>query len=143
MAEDIRHFTVTIPAGTPKLTPATVKIAMPPRTVHRIDWRVPTGSMGTFGWQVAMDGAQMFPTGGDLYVVAHGQSGYWDVANTADSGAWQVIGYNTGVNPHSVYLVFHTDVPARPAVLTPLIPAYELSPAPDLSKAGPPVKRRP
>lgn len=143
MAVDIRHFTATIAAGTTQAAPAVVDIAMPPRVVRRIDWRVPPGPMGVFGWQIAMGGVIVFPVGSDLFVVADNQSGTWDVTNAADSGAWQVIGYNTGVNPHSVYLTFHCDLPERADPVPAPLPLHALSSAPDLSRAGPPVRRRP
>lgn len=140
--QDIRHFTATIPAGTPATAPVTVAVTMPVRVVRQIDWRVPAGPLGVFGWQIAMGGLKVFPTGGDRFVVANDEHGSWPVAEVPDGGTWQVIGYNTGTNPHSVYLVFHCDLPEKPAVLAKLIPAYELGPSTDLSKAGPPVKGR-
>lgn len=143
MAENILHFTATIPAGTPKSAPVAVSIQFPPAVVSRIDWRVPKGPMGVFGWQLAMGGVQVFPTMGDSYVIANGESDTWTPSRAPDSGAWQVIGYNTGVNPHSVYLAFHTDVPSRPPAFPAPIARHLISPAPDLSKAGPPVKGHP
>lgn len=143
MAQEIQHFTATIPAGTPIGAPVTVAITIPVRIVRQIDWRVPNGPMGVFGWQVSMGGVKVFPTGGDKYVVANNESGSWPVSNAPDSGAWQVTGYNTGANPHSVYLALHCDLPTPPVVLQSLIPAFELMPSSDLSQAGPPVKGRP
>lgn len=139
MAAEIQHFTATVPAGTPKLTPVTVAIAMPPRIVLSVDWRVPAGPMGVFGWYLAMGGVPVQPQPGGTFVVAHDEHGSWNLAGQPDSGAWQVIGYNTGTNPHSVYLAFHVDLIERPAQLAPLLPAWEIGPSPDLSKAGPPV----
>jgi hypothetical protein len=143
VALQIQHFTATIAAGTPLTAPAVIAVSMPARIVRSIDWRVPTGPMGTFGWQIAMGGVKVFPTGGDLYVVADGQDGSWTLADAPDSGAWQVIGYNTGVNPHSVYLAFHVDLPERADAASAPLPAALLSSSPDLSRAGPPVRRRP
>jgi hypothetical protein len=140
VAEEIRHFTATIPAGTAQAAPVTVNVAMPPRQVTQIEWRVPNGPMGVFGWQVAMGGVKVFPVGSDLFVVANGESGAWPLSDAPDSGAWQVIGYNTGGHPHSVYLTFHCEVPQQAQQLQSLLPAYELMPSSDLSKAGPPVK---
>lgn len=142
MAREIQHFTATIPAGTPLSAPAVVDISMPPRTVVQIDWRVPSGPVGMMGFQVAMGGVKIFPSGGDAYVIANRESGTWLVTDAADSGAWQVIGYNTGTQPHSVYLAFHVNLPSRQQQLKPLLAAYELGPSPDLSKAGPPVRKR-
>lgn len=143
MAYDIRHFTATIPAGTPITAPAVIDISFPVRTVRQIDWRVPNGPMGVFGWQIAMGKVKVFPTGGDLYVLANDETGNWPLVDAPDSGAWQVIGYNTGVYPHSVYLAFHCDLTSRPAPAPAPLPLYALAMAPDLSKAGPPVARRP
>ena len=142
MAIEIRHFTATIAAGTPLAAPAAVSIAMPVRAVTQIDWRVPNGPMGQFGWQLAMGGAIVFPVGSDKFVLANDEHGTWTPDAAPDSGAWQVIGYNTGTYPHAVYLAFHVDMPSRAVQLAKLIPAYELGPSPDLSKAGPPVKKR-
>lgn len=142
MAVDIRHFTATVPAGTATTSPLTVPIAMPPRIVRQIDWRVPNGPMGVFGWQIAMGGVQVFPVAGDTWVLANDESGSWPVSDAPDSGAWQVIGYNTGANPHSVYLAFHCDLPVRAVAAAAPIPLLSLMSAPDLSKAGPPVQRR-
>lgn len=141
MATEVRHFTATIPAGTPLTAPVTVTIAMPARVVSSIDWRVPNGPMGVFGWQIAMGGVKVFPSGGDQYVIANDEHGTWTVDGAPDSGGWQVIGYNTGVNPHSVYLAFHVDLPPEPAKVRAEISPLSLFPGPPLDRAGPPVRR--
>lgn len=141
MALEVQHFTATVPAGTPLSAPVTVAVTMPVRVVTRIDWRVPNGPMGVFGWQIAMGKVKVFPSGGDLYVTANDEHGTWLVEGAPDSGSWQVIGYNTGANPHSVYLAFHVDLPERPAKVLAEINPFTLYPGPDLAKAGPPVRR--
>lgn len=142
MAQEVRHFTVTIPAGTAIATPATVAIAFPPRVVLSVDWRVPKGPMGVLGWRLAMGNVQVLPTGGDLWVIANGEAGTWDTSDQPDSGAWQLVGYNTGANPHSVYLAFHLALPPDKPRRRPLITATDLMPSPDLSQAGPPIGAR-
>lgn len=142
MAEEIQHFTATIPAGTPANAPVTINCPIPVRLVTQIDWRVPKGPMGVMGWQVAMGGVRVFPLGTTLYVLANGEQGTWPVTSAPDSGAWEVVGYNTGTAAHSVYLTFHCDtVPVKRVQLMP-IAAPLLMPAGDLSRAGPPVARR-
>lgn len=141
MAREIQHFTATVPAGTPLSAPATVNIPTSVRVVTQIDWRVPNGPMGVFGWQIAMGGIKVYPSGGDLYVVANDEHGTWEVDDAPDGGTWQVIGYNTGLNPHSVYLAFYCDLPARPAPVIPWMNPLSFMPAPDLSHAGPPLER--
>lgn len=143
MAQDIQHFTATIPAGTPAVSPVTVNVAIPVRVVKQIDWKVPPGHMGTMSFLLAMGGAPVLPVSQQhVYITADGKDGSWVLDGYPDSGAWQVIGYNTGTFPHSVLLTFHCDLPERPSRLRTLLSPYELMPSPDLSKAGPPVRRR-
>lgn len=142
MALEVQHYTATVPAGTPLTAPVTVAITMPVRVVRQIDWRVPNGPMGVFGWQLAMGKVKVFPSGGDLYVTANDEHGTWIVKDAPDSGSWQVIGYNTGANPHSVYLAFHVDLPERPAPARGDLDVFSLYPGPPLDRAGPPVRRR-
>lgn len=143
MAREVRHFTATIPAGTPIAAPATVAIAMPPRIVRSIYWRVPNGPMGNFGWRITMGKVQVIPSAGDLFVVANDEHGTWEVHDFPDSGAWEVTGYNTGANPHSVYLAFHVDLPERPAQLRAPLDFTAPPFMPDLSRSRIPPATRP
>lgn len=131
MADEVRRFTATIPAGTPILTPVTVNITFPPRTVRTIDWRVPPGPTGLMGWRLSMGGVQVLPTRSDSWVIEDDQAHTFVVDNYPDSGAWQVIGYNTGVFNHSVYLTFHLDLPVAPPKPRALIAPALLLPVPD------------
>jgi hypothetical protein len=140
MALEVQHFTATVPAGTPIATPVTVAITMPARVVRQIDWRVPAGPMGVFGWQLAMGGVKVFPVMGDTWVLANDERGTWLVDDAPDSGSWQVIGYNTGAHAHSVYVAFHCDLPVRVPTRKAPISAIDLMPSPDLHLAGPPVR---
>ena len=143
MATDIQHFTATVPTGSTPASPAVITINIPVRIVRQIDWKVPPGHMGTMSFLLAMGGVPVLPVSGQFtFITADGKDGTWHLSDYPDSGAWQVIGFNSGAFPHSVLLTFHTDVPSRPPVLRQNIPPYDLSPAPDLSKAGPPVRRR-
>lgn len=140
MSSDIQHFTVTIPAGTPAISPVTISVAIPVRTVRRIDWMTPPGHMGAMSFLLAMSGVPVLPVYGEFtYVTADGKDGTWTLDNYPDSGAWQVIAFNTGGFPHSVLLTFYCDFPAKPPALRTNLSPYDLSPSPDLSKAGPPV----
>lgn len=149
MGDQTRHFTATIPASTPVASPVTVAIAVPPMIVRSVHWRVPHGPMGNLGWRLAMGGVQVLPSpgaagtfAGDQWIVANQEANTWYPEGAPDSGAWQVIGYNTGTNQHSVYLTFELDFPSKPVQLRPLFVPHDLSSSPDLSMAGPPVRRR-
>ena len=143
MASTIQHFTATIPAGTPAINPVVIPVTIPVMVVRQVDWKVPPGHMGTMSFLLAMSKVPVLPVHGQqVYVTADGKDGTWLLDGYPDSGAWQVIGYNTGAYPHSVLLTFHCDLPVRPPALRSNLSPYDLMPSPDLSKAGPPVKGR-
>jgi hypothetical protein len=141
VADEVRHFTATFPAGTPSTAPAVVNIGFSIRTVRTIDWRVPPGPAGTVGWRLTMGGVQVVPIRSDPWVIDDGNSGTFTLDGYPDSGAWQVTGYNTGIYAHSVYFVFHLDLvkpPRRPRA--PLSPLSVMGVF-DLSQSGPPRGR--
>lgn len=142
MTDEVRHFTPQIPAGTPQAAPAVISMAFPPRTVLRIEWRVPPGPSGKMGWQLTMGGAAVLPFPPGTWIIADGQAGEFSGGALPDSGAWQLTGYNTGTFPHTVYVTFHLAAIRRPPQLPVLIPAVLLGPVPDLSRAGPPIRGR-
>lgn len=141
MAQDIQHFTVTIPTGSTAANPAVIAVALPVRVVRSVDWKIPPGHMGTMSFLLAMSKVPVLPVYGQYtYITADGKDGTWHLENYPDSGAWQVIGYNTGNYAHSVLLTFHCDLPEKPSRLRQPLSPYDLMPAPDLSRAGPPPR---
>lgn len=144
MAEEIRHFVVTTAAGSGSMTVTSHPIAFPPRIVRQIDWRVPSGPMGTMGFLLAMGSVPVLPVYGQaVYVIADGEHGTWTPSDYPDSGDWHAWVYNAGANPHTVNLTFHLDIPSRSVVPAAPLPLSQLQAAPDLSGSGPPVQRRP
>ena len=107
MATSVQRVQATITHGTPKATPMTVNIAIDPGVVDIIRWRVPPGPRGNLGWQLAMGGVNVIPETAGTWIIADNEYDSIAVANLPDSGAWQVIGYNTGTNDHTIYLDFH------------------------------------
>lgn len=143
MAEEIWHYTATIPAGTPAASPVVVDVSFPPRIVLSIDWRVPPGPLGALGWRLSMGKVQVIPTRGDAWIIADGHSGTFRPSAELSSGAWQVTGYNTGTHPHAVYLAFHVDLTTpRPAPVE-LVPAWLLGNFPELATIIGPGGRAP
>jgi hypothetical protein len=141
-AHEVYDFAVTIPAGTPVAAPVTVATPMPARRIVSIHWRVPSGPLGLMGWRITSAKAQIIPRQAGSFMVTDGQSGTWPLANLPDSGAWEVTGYNTGIQPHTVYLSYLAEVIRKPPPL-PMLWAPELfAPVPDLSQAGPPIGGR-
>lgn len=107
MATSVQAFSATITAGTPSASPATVSLAVMAGQIDLIRWRVPPGPRGTFGWQLTMGGVQVIPENAGQFIIADNEYDNIFVSGLPDSGAWQVTGYNTGSNNHTVYLYFH------------------------------------
>lgn len=122
MAEQIRHFQVTVPAGTPKATPVRTSIAVPVMRLLRVDWHLPPGCAGLVGFFLSMGGVQVQPLPAGTFVIGEGRSGSWQLDNAPDSGAWEVTAYNTGVQPHTIHLSLHVEAIVRAE------PAHQLVP---------------
>lgn len=118
MATSVTALTATVPASTPKATPVTVPLTLGTLLVDEIRWRVPPGPRGNLGWYLAMGGVQVLPQNSGGWIVADDESDDWTISGLPDSGAWQLIGYNTGSYDHTVYLDFHTSPVQLSAVLT-------------------------
>lgn len=115
MAIEAYQFAVTTPAGTPLNAPITTAIPIPVRTVSSIRWRVPPGPRGVMGFQIAMAGVAVLPSNRGQYIVADNDEDTWPLADQPDSGAWQVISYNTGTYPHTVFVTLLADLPGGAA----------------------------
>lgn len=120
MAQEIREFAVTVPAGTAKATPLVTNISFPEREVIAVSYRVPPGPSGLMGWALTSAGTPVIPIQPGTYIVTNDQSATWELEGYLDSGNWQVTAYNTGLYPHTVYLTFQLDLPGT--VATPAQP---------------------
>lgn len=119
MAIEIRHFTLTIPAGTPASAPVRQDMSFPPRDVEWIQVVAPSGSSGLIGWAVQVSGITVIPYNSDPYVITSGENITWPMEDYPDTGAWSVIGYNQGNLAHSVYFRFGCVMPATIAPAAP------------------------
>lgn len=131
--DEVYTFAVTTPAGTAQTAPLTTALTMPVRVVRRVEFVVPPGPSGALGWRLGMAGQQIVPVNTGGWIVTDDERGGWDLANLPTSGAWQAYTYNTGTQPHTLYLRFLVDVP-RPAqapIYPSAIPAAQLAPVPD------------
>lgn len=106
MAAEVRHFTLSIPAGTPPTAPVVLDVSFPPRIVNALQVIVPPGPSGLVGWAVLAGGVRVIPYQSDLWVVTAGEAISWPLENQPDSGSWQVAGYNSGTVPHLVFFRF-------------------------------------
>jgi hypothetical protein len=123
----VRHFSVTIPAGTPQGTPLTTPTTFEPDVVERVEWLFPHGCNGLVGIQIGARSVQVLPTTPGALFKRSGDSHGIDLQEVHVTGDWSVIGFNTGVNPHTIDVTFHTHrLEKQPAELL-LIDEAELS----------------
>lgn len=110
MAFEVYRFAVTIPAGTLQAAPQVSALPMPARVVEKIVVVVPPGPRGQVGFQLASGGLQIVPVNAGQFVVADDEKIEWMLTGLLQSGAWQLIAYNAGTNPHTLELRFEVDL---------------------------------
>ena len=123
MADEVYAFAVTIPAGTALASPQTTAMAIPVRIVRRIVVKIPPGPNGLMGFKIAAAGVAIIPQAVGTWIVASDEDLVWDLANAIQSGAFQLIGYNTGQYNHTVYVRFEVDLPPDPSRQLVRVPA--------------------
>lgn len=120
-ANEFRTFDVTIPHGTPVAAPAITSLVMPPRTVDSVRIRFPAGPNGLVGVALAISGMTVAPYGQGNWLIGNDEVIPWEFLDQPNSGAWQLMGYNTGSYDHTIYLVFALS-PILQAAAAPLLP---------------------
>lgn len=136
MAAEIRAFDVLTPAGTAKATPLLTNVSMPPRSVDRIQIRVPPGPSGQMGFAIAAAGQPIIPYNAGGFIVGDDEFIDWPVQGYITSGAWQVLSYNTGQYDHTIELRFLLSLVRDPAPTPPAPPTLiDLSSLPEQSAA--------
>lgn len=124
MTVEVRSFSPVIATGSTPGAPVTVPLTFPARVVLRVDVRIPPGPRGELGVQLAVSGQQVVPYQSGQWLVMDDETVSFDLRNFPNSGAWQLIAYNTGAFSHTVYLRFHLDTvqqstaPLQPVTIT-------------------------
>lgn len=136
------EFTVTVPAGTTVAAPATTLTPLPmPRRIVAINWMIPQGPSGTMGWRFTMGKVQVIPVNKGAWLIRDGNADGSELESLPDSGAWEVTAYNTGGNPHTLYITYYASViRPRPVLIVPL-GLGSLQPGIDSPPAHSPVRR--
>ena len=106
MAVEVRTFQATIPAHTPQSAPVTIDVDFPSRIVESIRLRIPPGPTGFMGFQLWVKGGQVIPINPGEWIIDDDAEIDLTLSSMPDTGAWQVVGYNTGAFDHSVYVTF-------------------------------------
>lgn len=109
MAREVRQFQVTVATGTSTAAPQVTSLAMPARKVRRVTVRVPPGPSGKVGFQLASGGQPFIPYNANAWIVADDATIPLDLVGAIDTGAWQLIAYNTGTYTHDLFLTFELD----------------------------------
>lgn len=112
MVAEVRAFVIEIPTTATVAAPYIASLAMPARIVREIRARFPSGSNGEVGIAFGSGGQRVVPWNSDGWLVGSNESMAWPLENQIESGAWQLIAYNTGQFPHTVYVQFLVDPPA-------------------------------
>lgn len=111
MVRETYTYQVTIPAGTQSTAPQTTAVTFPTRLVRWVEMIIPPGPAGNVGFRVASNGTQQIPVNAGSWIIRDNYTGRFDFETPVESGAWQVVAYNTGVFPHTIEITFGVDLP--------------------------------
>ena len=122
MSTSILSFQATIPHGTPVASPKTIALTMPSTEVVEVDIIVPPGPRGQMGFALGAAGQQVYPYVLGSWIITDNDKIAWPLENAIDSGAWELIGWNTGAYDHTVYITFQTNpVQEAPTSTAPIV----------------------
>ena len=121
---------VTTPAGTPADTPQITNLSIPVGQLDSVQIKVPPGPQGQLGFALALADQPIIPRNAGEWIITDDEEIDWALAGLPDSGAWQIITYNTGNYDHTLYIRFL----ATPAPLLGVAPsAVQAIPPADIS----------
>jgi hypothetical protein len=109
MADRVHAFDVTIPAGTAKASPATTALSMLEGRVVRMALTFPDGCVGLVGIGVHYAHTQVIPFDVNTWLLANGVRLQFDLHNYPTGNQWALIGYNTDVYDHTIYVEFEVN----------------------------------
>lgn len=138
MASEIRAFQVTVPITATPALPSIFDVSFPPRVVTQLQITVPPGPNGLAGFRFTSGGLPVIPINPGAWLVASDERINWDLSNQLTTGAWQIMAYNLGGYPHTLYFRFLLDlIPvATPAPGSGLLPLSLITPGVDGLTAG-------
>jgi hypothetical protein len=104
------EFVVTVPKNTAIAAPVTVPTIIGVRILVSASWNIPTGPSGTLGWRFLSSGVQVIPVNKGAWLIRDGSADASELSRLPDSGDWAVQAYNTGVNPHTIYVTYYASI---------------------------------
>lgn len=116
MVTRIEPQVVSVPAGTPSVSPVEVSLSFPQGEVEWVDIVIPSGHNGFTGLALGRDGNRIWPSRGLGFLVANDTTVRWNLTNAGNSGRWSAFAYNTDGIRHRFYVYFGVSeiVPAEP-----------------------------
>lgn len=112
-------YDVTLAPGSTPGAPVSTRAVFEDVILKRIDVRIPPGPRGAVGFYITLAGTPIVPWGlPPTYLIADDEPLGFDV-NAEANGEIVVVGYNTGVYPHTLYFRFQgTPTSLAPAGIT-------------------------
>lgn len=141
MAQEIRSFSITIPAGTAIATPQVTQMSMPARNVDEVEVEVPPGPRGEVGFTLGSSGVQVIPIQLGSWIVTDNYTLNWRLEGFWDSGSWELRAYNTGSFDHTLSVRFLLSLVVKGAASSApaTIPAEQLGAVPVASQIAIPA----
>lgn len=100
------HFTVSTPAGTTEAAPQTSALTIPAMQLARASVRIPPGHNGQVGFQLWLGGGQVLPINAGAWFIGSGELVEVDTDELPETGAWELVSYNTGMYAHVLIVRF-------------------------------------
>lgn len=106
MVDRLEAFNVTIPAGTAQASPVTTALTFPDGVVTALQLDIPPGPCGLMGFALQHSQQQIIPRTANTWIIANDRHIEWPLSDYPTGGKWALVGYNTDIYPHTVYVTF-------------------------------------
>ena len=92
---------LTVPAGTPIATPASLVVPVQSGWISRATLTIPRGPNGLAGWALQLAGSPLIPYMPASWIIADDYTYAWEIDRWVNQGQLVALGYNLGVYPHT------------------------------------------
>lgn len=98
------QLSALIPAGTPQAVPVTIPWPLEDNQLLSIDIMVPDGPSGLMGFFISQAQQQIVPWGNSGFLITNDEKIRYEYSDQISSTGLAVVGYNTDIYNHTVYL---------------------------------------